>query len=106
MGKAERVTVGDLELECRLWGGGVRMRMVNRELLKIGRVELPFTGYRYGVGNWCWDGYDIPDEYVVKLINYLEKQKYWDVDAGPVEACDKFEAKQPFTVADLSLLLE
>jgi hypothetical protein len=107
MERAERVTIGELDLECFLIGGGVKMKIFpagQNLFLKVGRVILPFTGHSGG-GNWCWEGYEVPGEYAVKLLNYLQRQKYWGCDGGPVEAVDKFESKKPFTLEDLELCL-
>lgn len=102
-GKAECIEIADMRLECTLLGGGVQMKIYEegKKLLKVGRVVLPFIRYRYGAGNWCWDGYLIPEADILRLIHYLQRQKYWQCIEGPCELYDKFNAKQPFTEADL-----
>lgn len=100
MGLAERVNIGELELECTLWKGGVSLRS-ERGVVYIGRQKYQKYGYKYGVGNWCWDGYWMKESDALRLISYLERQKYWSCTSGPCEQYDKFEQKQPFTLEDL-----
>ncbi len=105
MGRAERVTVGELELECTLLYSGVKLETLAGQQVRVGRLVLPYSHYKYGVGNWCWDGYWLADEDVVKIINYLMRQKYWSCESGPEQGYEKFNAKQPFTVEDLKELV-
>jgi hypothetical protein len=111
-GLAERVNIGDLELECTLIGSGIVLKRLQgtdatgRFGVQMGRLRFWCSGYKYGVGNWCWDGYWLDEADVLKLVNYLERQKYWNCGSGPCEPFDKFNAKQPFTLADLELCNE
>jgi hypothetical protein len=105
MGRAERIQIGDLSLECTLMYSGVKLETEAGQLLRVGRILVPFSGYRYGVGNWCWDGYRIADEDVLKIIHYLQKQKYWTCHEGPCDQYEKFNAKQSFTVEDLKAVV-
>jgi hypothetical protein len=41
-------------------------------------------------------------EDVLKVIGYLQKQKYWHCDEGPCELYEKFNDKTPFDEKDLA----
>ena len=104
-GKAERIEIGELSLECTLLYSGVAMRAdALTKRLWVGRLRMPYKAYKYGVGNWCWDGYDLYEPDVLKIINYLEKQKYWTCNEGPSELYEKFNRKQAFTLEELRAL--
>lgn len=111
-GRAERVSVGDLNLECQLIGGGIVLKHLagtdakHRGAVQVGRLRFWHNGYKYGVGNWCWDGYWLEESDVLKLINYLIRQKYWHCNDGPCDQFDKFNSAQPFTMEDLENCLE
>lgn len=100
-GRAERIQIGDLSLECTLLYGGVKFQAVAGQKVRVGRVVVPFSGYAYGVGNWCWDGYWIADEDVLKIIHYLQKQKYWHCEEGPEDEYERFNEKRVFMLTDL-----
>ena len=99
-GKAERVEIGDLELECTLWGGGVTLRD-EKGFLWVGRRKFKHRGYKYGMGNWCWCSWWLTDTDVLEVIAYLERQKHWHCDSGPCEQFEKFNSAKPFTSEDL-----
>lgn len=103
-GKAERVQIGDLSLECRMLYGGVMIQPIDDRQLKLGRLLLSHCGYKYGVGNWCWDGYWLPDEEILRLINYLMRLKYWHCEEAPTEQFVKFNDHIPFSQADLDFV--
>jgi hypothetical protein len=111
-GMAERVTIDDLELECRLIGGGIVLKQLagtdtnGRHAVQIGKLRFWHNGYKYGVGNWCWDGYWLDASDALKLINYLMRQKYWHCESGPCDQFEKFADQQPFTLEDLQNCLE
>lgn len=100
-GKAEAIEVADLRLVCTLIGGGVKIENMAGQMLKVGRLRVSYSRYRYGVGNWCWDGYLIAEEDILKIIGYLQRQKYWTCEEGPELQYEKFNNKQQFTEADL-----
>lgn len=103
-GKAERIEIGALSLVCTLMYGGVKLETVAGQQVRVGRLILPYSDYKYGVGNWCWDGYRFDEEDVLKIISYLQKSKNWTCEEGPCEQFDKFNSKQSFTKADLKAL--
>ncbi len=96
-GYAEAIQIGDLSLR----GGSITLKQVGPRHVRLGRLKLLFGHYKYGVGNWCWDGYWVRKEGALRLINYLMRQKYWHCEEAPEKLFDKFEQKIPFATADL-----
>lgn len=102
--KAEHVDIGDLELECRLIGGGVKIWDDGK--LRIGRCKFVHYGHKYGVGNWCWCAWYLTEHDAMNLVNYLMRLKYWHCDSGPCDQFEKFNSQQPFTMEDLQNCLD
>ena len=101
-GQAEAIEIGDL----RLVGGSIVLKRIGPRHVRVGRLKLLFGHYKYGVGNWCWDGYWLTKSETLRLINYLEQQKYWHCEEAPEDHYEKFNGKQPFNLSDLEDLLD
>ena len=73
----------------------------------LGRA-FPITDYRYGYGNWCWDGVEVTAETAIELLNFLMTNKDWhfDIEAGPTEMVYAWERKEPFTEKHIPLIVE
>ena len=96
-GRAEAIEIG----EMRLVGGSVVLKQIGPRHVRVGRIKLLFGHYKYGVGNWCWDGYWFTKWGVLKLIGYLQKQKDWHCEEAPEAQYEKFNAKTRFVMQDL-----
>lgn len=92
-GKCDKVELpkSGMALECRLFGGGVKIDFSN-STLSFGRLKLPHHGSKSWVGNWCWDGcwLTLPD--TLKLVTYIKTLKHWGCDGGWCAICDPWEA--------------
>lgn len=73
----------------------------------LGRA-FPITDYRYGYGNWCWDGVEVTAETAIELLNFLMTNTEWHfgIEAGPTELFDAWRRKEPFTEKHIPLLVE
>src|SRR6266704_2992953 len=103
LGRASACHIEDLELQNTLIGGGDVKVSFKGELLSVGRLRVPFLWSKGWYGNWCWDGYGMPAESALAIVNYLMKLKYWRCEGGECKAFDKFNAKQPLSLEELLL---
>lgn len=101
-GRAERIEIGDLSLV----GGYVALKQIGPRHVRVGRLKILFGHYKYGVGNWCWDGYWIRKTDALRLISYLQRQAQWHCEEAPTEQFDKFEKKMAFTNDDLLAVMD
>lgn len=100
LGRASACHIEDLELVDTLIGGpGIKVR-VEGEVLHVGRLSVGFLWSKGWYGNWCWDGYAMPAESAVAIVNYLMKRKYWRCEGGECVAFDKFNERQPLSLEE------
>jgi hypothetical protein len=101
LGKATACHIEDLELQDTLIGGGEVKIRHEGEVLHVGRLSVGFLWYKPYFGNWYWDGYAVPPESAVAIVNYLMKRKWWHCEGGECNAFEKFNARQPLTLDEL-----
>lgn len=65
--------------------------------MQFGRLQMKPIGYRYGVGNWCWDFVSVKDEDARRVFNYLAKRQDWHCESAEDFWFDAFNAHRTFS---------
>lgn len=88
-GRAPMITVGAvngmadyLELEC--WSRRDRAPRFTETLrgFRLLRREWPVESRKYGVGNWCWNGYLVRHAVAVRFVCWLRETGFYGVDGA------------------------
>lgn len=91
-GKVDAVDFHDRRgFEARLQGPTIRFDHETDGAVpgrvKVGRRKFEVTEYRYGVGNWCWDGVAMSQAESQRLLTYLLERGFqveeWTTSGGP-----------------------
>jgi len=67
--------------------------LVDKARFRLGRFFYPYETSRYGVGNWCWNAYEMHPINASRLVFNLMRDSRWACEGGLVEACDAWDAK-------------
>lgn len=104
-GRAEMISIGRndfIELEARPY---LAPRMSELPgAIKLSRRKWPIIGSKYGVGNWCWNGYWMEIPTVVDLLCYLHERKLFSFACGEDRLCNIWHNDKPFDAEDRAFL--
>lgn len=104
-GWAERIQIGDLNLENTLIGGRSPKISFDGKTLQVGRIYAPASMHSW-VGNMCWNRYYISWGAAMDIVNYLMRCKYWHCFEGPCKQFEKFNSKTMFNHLDIKEIRE
>lgn len=74
--------------DATLEGPDIRVSVAGQDRLRIGRRVFEARGRRYGVGNWCWDEWQMSRAEALRLLRYLLERGFQVTDhtlGGPFE---------------------
>jgi hypothetical protein len=74
-----------------LTGTPIRYRWIGETRCRLSRLTFDCRGYKYGVGNWCWDGCLIGRQTVRDVLR-LVKSRRWTPEDGTERFWRWFEA--------------
>jgi hypothetical protein len=55
---------------------------------------------KYGVGNWCWNGYWMKTRHVAYFLSWLHGRKLFSVSSGESRLFNMWQSDKPFDDAD------
>lgn len=90
-GKVSAIEVASLNLECRFLDWQPRITEGDG-FIRIGGRKLRCSGSKYGIGNWCWNGYKCDAEDVLALLNWPKFRTWFDLTEAPEKVFDAYRA--------------
>ena len=81
-------------LELTSWGCSRRLRTESDSIILSGK-RWPVVDHRYGVGNWCWDGYWLKPRTATEFLLWLRERRLFETDGGWPELADWYEGEGP-----------
>lgn len=105
--KAPFIQIGEFELAAKNPHRPPRFVILPDDRFRLAGRVWPFTAYKYGIGNWCWDGFYMPIAEAAAFLNWLWCRGLFDVDAGPTAMFDWWRTgKEPMEKRLLCMLIE
>lgn len=71
--------VDSRDYSARLYGPPTRVTYLEGRA-RISRRLYEISSFRYGVGNWCWDGFAMSRGSALRLLEYLLKARRFEVE--------------------------
>lgn len=102
-GRAEQIQVGCEFIELEPRRRAPRFVEVGTGFRMAGKVWHS-TGSKYGIGNWCWNGYwmEIPE--AVRFFAWLHQRQLFDLSCGETRLFNRWRIERPFDQDDLAFL--
>ncbi len=97
-GRARAVHVGSTEFWCK-FGDWAPKLTEGDGWIRIGGLKLQCQGSKYGVGNWCWNGYYLQPSEVERLVNWPKFRAWFDVDQASSGVFERYKAGKPLRLA-------
>jgi len=98
-GRAEQISIGYdlLELEPRRAAPRF-VEMTNGFRLAGKQWHSPEA--KYGVGNWCWNGYWMKTKHVAHFLSWLHGRRLFSVSSGESRLFNMWQSEKPFDDSD------
>lgn len=98
-GRAEQISIGCdlLELEARR-SAPKFVELTNGFRLAGKSWHSPLS--KYGVGNWCWNGYWMKTKHAAHFLSWLHSRNLFSVSSGESRLFNMWQSPKPFDDAD------
>lgn len=80
-GRVEAIHLPDGMLELESWGRPRTLAELEGAIRLSGKV-WQVLGSRYGVGNWCWNGYWMEPHTAARFLAWLHGRQLFDCTSG------------------------
>lgn len=87
-----------LELECQGWKPP-RFAELDGAIRLSGK-KWPIIGSKYGVGNWCWNGYWMKIPVAVDFLTWLHGKETFHCTSGEERLFNIWNSSRPFDESD------
>jgi hypothetical protein len=81
-GTAIAINIHETTFECLIKDGS-KFSVVTHDKFKLGKKMFGYVSAKEWVGNWCWNGYLMPNQEAIKLIKHLNSSDKWQIEDGP-----------------------
>lgn len=98
-GRAEQISIGYdlLELEAR----GAPPKFVElANGFRLAGKSWYSPQSKYGVGNWCWNGYWMKTGHAAHFLSWLHSRNLFSVSSGESRLFNMWQSPKPFDDAD------
>lgn len=90
LGRADALNLLDCEFTLAVVDRAPVFTHLKEGAIRIHRRVIPYQQYKYGRGNWCWDGFLITRHQAFELVRLLKATGKWDMEAGPSDIFNWF----------------
>jgi hypothetical protein len=109
-GRAEMLSIGSDLLELEV------IRAIAPKFTEINEPEkprckvmfcrriFPIFGSKYGVGNWCWNGYWFKIDDVVDMLAWLHQKRWYNCGVAEERIYNLWHRDEPFSARDREFL--
>lgn len=96
LGRAPMVQIGICEFEGQWWNveRSPRFVVVGDTIRWSGKL-WPYSRYKYGLGNWCWDAFWMPAPTAADLVNWFRGRRLYDISTGLGLVFDWYKSDAP-----------
>lgn len=103
--RAVYICDGALESTDRIFDRPLRLVELD-DAIRLAGKKWPVTWSKYGVGNWCWNGYGMKAEGVIAFCLWLRRRKlFWNWE-GCCDLVDWMEGEREMSPFELRTQLD
>jgi hypothetical protein len=98
-GKVEAIHLPDRLLNLERWGQPCTFVERKEDVIRLAGKNWTITGSKYGVGNWCWNGYRMTLDTAVRFLVWLHGRHLFYCDSGEERLFDAWKSREPMDAA-------
>lgn len=92
--EAHAISIGDIELDS--YGAPRRfVLMEGGDQFRLSGKPWRYYAYKYGIGNWCWDGFWMTQADAADFVNWLRQRRLFDCTQAPERFFDWYNSDAP-----------